>query len=248
MRRLLILGGTGEAAVLLEAALARFGNRLEIISSMAGRTTEPRALPGIQRTGGFGGWQGLARWLLEERISMVVDATHPYAKQISANARAACRAAGVPRIILWRPPWIPEPGDNWIPAGDAAEAAELVPGLGKRVFLALGSGESEKFRTVKAVSLVSRVAETPEPHSAPPGFVVVAKGPFDVEDELRLMEKHDIDLLVSRNSGGTATVGKIIAARRRGIPVIMLQRPAPEAGERSSDLQEILEWIARKLD
>lgn len=248
MKRLLILGGTGEAAALLEAALARFGARLEITTSMAGRTSEPRVLPGTRRTGGFGGWQGLARWLLEERISMVVDATHPYATQISANTRAACRAAGVPRMILWRPPWIAEPGDNWIPAANAEEAAAMLPGLGERVFLALGSGESKKFRNVRTVSLVSRVAEAPEPHTAPPGFVVVQRGPFDVEDEMRLLQMHDIDLLVSRNSGGTATVGKIIAARRRGIPVIMLARPAPEAGERSSDLEDILEWIARKLD
>ena len=248
MKRLLILGGTGEAAALHEAGGERFETGLEIISSLAGRTNEPRSLPGMVRTGGFGGAEGLARWLREEDIDMVVDATHPYAVRISANARAACETLGVDRIILWRPPWTAQPGDDWIPVADAAEAAELLPSVGKRAFLALGSGQLRQFADVKGVWLMSRVAETPEPHTAPTGLVVVGRGPFDADDELRLMEEHDIDLLVSRNSGGDATVGKITAARRRGIPVIMLERPAPEPGAQCSDLKEILQWVARKLD
>ena len=248
MKRLLILGGTGEAAALHEAAAARFEDNLDIVSSLAGRTFEPRSLPGAVRTGGFGGAEGLARWLREEGIGMVVDATHPYAARISANARIACEASGVARIVLWRPPWTARPGDNWINVADAAEAAELLPRVGKRAFLALGSGQLWQFAGVEGVWLMSRVAETPEPHSAPPGLVVVGRGPFDADDELRLMEERDIDVLVSRNSGGEATVGKIIAARRRGIPVIMLERPAPEPGERYSDLKEVLQWVTRKLD
>lgn len=245
---MLILGGTGEAAALHETASERFEDRLEIVSSLAGRTNEPRSLPGAVRTGGFGGAEGLARWLREEKIDMVVDATHPYAAGISANARVACETLGVDRIILWRTPWTAQAGDNWIFVADEAEAAELLPRVGKRAFLALGSGQLQKFANVKDVWLMSRVAETPEPHAALPGFVVVGRGPFDDEDELRLMEERDIDVLVSRNSGGDATVGKITAARRRCIPVIMLERPAPEPGEQCSDLKEVLQWIARKLD
>lgn len=263
MKRLLILGGTGEAAALAQAAIERFEARLEIVSSLAGRTNEPRSLPGAVRTGGFGGAEGLARWLRDEDIDMVVDATHPNAVRISANARAACEMSGVARIILWRPPWTAQPGDDWISVANTAEAAELLPSVGKRAFLALGSGELWRFADVKDVWLMSRVAETPEPHTASPGLervaegdstqpgsglVVVGRGPFDAEDELRLMEERDIDVLVSRNSGGKATVGKIIAARRRGIPVIMIKRPAPEPGEQCSDLKEILQWVARKLD
>lgn len=248
MKRLLILGGTGEAAALHEAAAEQFENSLEIVSSMAGRTCLPRSLPGIVRTGGFGGAEGLARWLREEGINMLVDATHPYAARISANARIACELSGVDRIILWRPPWTAQPGDNWITVADAAEAAELLPRTGKRAFLALGSGQLWEFGDVKGVWLMSRVAETPEPHTAPPGFVVVGRGPFDANDELRLMEERDIDVLVSRNSGGGATVGKITAARRRAIPVIMIRRPEPEPGEQCSVLKEILQWVAQKLD
>jgi len=248
VKRLLILGGTGEAAALHKAAAVRFEDDLDIVSSLAGRTFEPRSLPSAVRTGGFGGAEGLARWLLEEGVDMLVDATHPYAARISANARIACEASGVARIVLWRPPWTAQAGDNWINVADAAEAAELLPRVGKRAFLALGSGQLWQFAGVKGVWLMSRVAETPEPHGAPPGFVVVGRGPFDADDELRLMEERDIDVLVSRNSGGAATVGKIIAARRRGIPVIVLERPAPEPGEQCTDLKEVLQWITRKLD
>jgi len=247
VKRLLILGGTGEAAALHEAASERFEARLEIVSSLAGRTCLPRAQPGTVRTGGFGGAEGLARWLRESEIDMVVDATHPFAARIAANARAACEAAGVARIILWRQPWTARPGDNWISVADASEAANRLADIGKRAFLALGSGELWRFAGVKGVWLMSRVAETPSPDAAPPGFVMVARGPFDAEDELRLLNEQNIDLLVSRNSGGDATVGKITAARQRGIPVIMIERPAPEPGKRCSDLKEILQWIERKL-
>jgi precorrin-6A/cobalt-precorrin-6A reductase len=248
VKRLLILGGTGEAAALHEAAIERFGAGLEIVSSLAGRTCLPRALPGTVRTGGFGGAEGLARWLREAEIDIVVDATHPHAARIADNARAACEASGVARIILWRQPWTARPGDNWISVADAAEAANRLAGVGKRAFLALGSGELWRFADVKDVWLMSRVAETPAPDTAPPGFVVVGRGPFDAEDELRLLAKHDIDVLVSRDSGGDATVGKITAARRRGIPVIMIKRPAPEPGERCSNFKEALQWIERNLD
>jgi precorrin-6A/cobalt-precorrin-6A reductase len=131
---------------------------------------------------------------------------------------------------------------------DVAEAAKVLPSVGKRAFLALGSGELWRFADVKGVWLMSRVAEPPASEAAPPGFVVVNRGPFDAEDELRLLVEQDIDILVSRNSGGDATVGKIAAARQRGIPVIMIKRPAPEPGERCSDLKEVLQWIKQKLD
>lgn len=248
MKRLLILGGTGEAAALHEAGIERFGDRLEIVSSLAGRTCQPRTLPGTVRTGGFGGADGLARWLRKADIDMVVDATHPYAVHIAANARAACEALGVARLVLWREPWTAQPGDKWIQVTDVAEAAKVLPSVGKRAFLALGSGELWQFADLQGVWLMSRVAETPAPEAAPPGFVVVDRGPFDAEDELRLLAEQAIDVLVSRNSGGDATVGKIAAARQRGIPVIMIERPAPEPGERCSDLKEALQWIEQKLD
>jgi precorrin-6A/cobalt-precorrin-6A reductase len=247
LKRLLILGGTGEAAALHEAGIERFEARLEIVSSLAGRTCKPRALPGTVRTGGFGGADGLARWLRKADIDMVVDATHPYAVRISANARLACEGSGVARLVLWREPWTAQPGDKWIQVANVAAAAKVLSSVGKRAFLALGSGELRQFADVKGVWLMSRVAETPAPEAAPPGFVVVDRGPFDAEDELHLLAEQDIDVLVSRNSGGDATVGKIAAARQRGIPVIMIKRPASEPGEQCSTIEEVLQWIERKL-
>ena len=131
---------------------------------------------------------------------------------------------------------------------DTAEAAALLASVGQRAFLALGSGELSLFSDLQGVWLMSRVAETPAPDVALPGFVVVGRGPFDAEEELRLLTEQEIDVLVSRNSGGDATVGKIAAARRRGIPVIMIKRPVPEPGERCSEIEEVLQWIERKLD
>lgn len=247
MKRLLILGGTGEAAALHEAAVHNFEGRLAVVSSLAGRTETPRALPGTVRRGGFGGADGLARWLREERMDMLVDATHPYAARVSRNARLACEAAEIDRSVLWRPPWVAGPGDNWIAARDAAEAAALLPRFGRRAFLALGSGQLASFAGTPDVWTMWRVAEAPPP-GAPADLVIVGRGPFGVEDELRLMVEQDIDVVVSRNSGGEATLGKIVAARRRGIPVIMLERPAPEPGEKFSELKEVVQWIEQRLD
>jgi precorrin-6A/cobalt-precorrin-6A reductase len=247
MTRLLILGGTGEGAALAFAAQRRFGDRAEIISSLAGRTRQPRALPGRVRTGGFGGAEGLARYLRDMRIDLVVDATHPYATQISANARAACEAVEVSRLMLLRPPWTKQAGDNWIGVSDVAEAARRIPGLGSRVFLALGSGDVSAFAGLLGVFLLLRVAERPDRLLLPGAEWIVGRGPFVEADEFRLLTEWRIDVVVSRNSGGTATVGKIAAARRLAIPVIMIERPSPEAGTRMGDIEETVEWIAGKL-
>ncbi|MDH3229515.1 MAG: cobalt-precorrin-6A reductase [Alphaproteobacteria bacterium] len=247
MTRLLILGGTGEAAALAEAVQQRIGDRIETISSLAGRTRRPCAPPGEVRTGGFGGPDGLVRYLRETRIDIVVDATHPYATQISANARKACEAAGVPRLLLLRPPWEMQAGDNWIVVSDAAEAARRVPEFGSRVFLTLGSGDVSAFAGLAGVFLLLRVAEAPDRPPLPGAEWIAGRGPFREADERRLLTEWRIDLLVSRNSGGTATVGKIAAARGLAIPVIMLERPAPEPGACMCNIEETVEWIAGKL-
>ncbi len=247
MKRLLILGGTGEAAALAEAVRQQLGDRTEIISSLAGRTRQPRALPGRVRTGGFGGTDGLARYLREAQIDLVVDATHPYAMRISANARAACETAGVPRLMLLRPPWEMQAGDTWIVVSDAAEAALRIPDVGNRAFLTLGSGDISAFAGLRGVFLLLRVAEEPDRPPLPGAEWIVGRGPFVEADELRLLTEWRIGVVVSRNSGGAATRGKIAAARRLAIPVIMIERPVPEPGTRTDDIEETIEWIARKL-
>ena len=247
MKRLLILGGTGDAAALAEAVQQSFGDGIETISSLAGRTRQPRELAGRVRTGGFGGPDGLARYLRKTRVDLVVDATHPYATQISANAQAACAAAGVPRLMLVRPPWTRQAGDNWIVVSDAAEAAARVPEFGSRAFLTLGSGDVSAFAGLDGVCLLLRVAEELEQLPLPGAELVVGRGPFREADEQRLLTEWRIDVIVSRNSGGPATSAKITAARRLAIPVIMIERPPPEPGQRAGDIEEAVEWIAEKL-
>jgi len=247
MTRLLILGGTGEAAELAWAVEQRLGDNVEVISSLAGRTRRPRRLPGRVRTGGFGGADGLGRYLGEMGIDLVVDATHPFAARISANARAACAATGIPRIMLQRPPWAVEEGDEWIGVGDAFEAARWIPETGSRAFLTLGSGDVTAFAGLAGVFLLLRVAEEPDGPPLPGAEWVVGRGPFSEPDELRLLRYWRIDVLVSRNSGGAATRAKITAARKLAIPVIMIRRPAPEPGPCLSDIEETVEWITDQL-
>ncbi len=245
-KRLLILGGTGEASRLAAAAAGRFGEGLEVITSLAGRTRHAVPPAGGMRTGGFGGADGLARYLRQERVTMLVDATHPFAARISANARAACEAAGLPRIILDRAAWTPQPGDRGIDAADLEEAAALAPEHGKRAFLALGAGGLAAFR-----GMPGAVVRLVDPPAAPPledCLVITGRGPFAEEDERRLLIEHRIDLVVSRNSGGAAAMGKISAARSLAIPVIMIKRPQEEPGARASSVEEVCKWIGRGLE
>jgi precorrin-6A/cobalt-precorrin-6A reductase len=246
--RLLILGGTGDAARLAAAVIERFGAGLDVMTSLAGRTREPRTPPGRVRSGGFGGVDGLAGYLAGEQIALLVDATHPFATQISANARAACGIAGVPRLILDRPAWTQMPGDDWIEVADIAAAARL-PKPGQRVFLALGAGKLAAFADagVAGVHFVVRSVDRPERPPLEGCTIIVGRAPFSEAAERNLLRRHRIDLLVSRNSGGDAAVGKIAAARSLGISVIMIRRPPGGPGERTTEIEEALRWITGRL-
>lgn len=245
--RVLILGGTGEAAELAGRLVRAFGDRLDVVTSLAGRTANPRPLPGTVRTGGFGGSAGLANYLKAERIDALVDATHPFAGEMSANAFAAADAVRVPRLVLTRPPWTPVPGDRWIEVGDLAAAADAVrdrPELG-RVFLAVGSGGLAPFRTVASRVVLVRVAETPAaPLPFEGGAIVVDRGPFAEADDVALLKVHRIGAVVSRNAGGPATYGKIAAARAVGIPIVMVARPTAAEGGATHSVDAALRWIA----
>lgn len=248
--RLLILGGTGEAADLAAAAVARYGKRVQVTTSLAGRTRTPRAVEGKTRTGGFGGTEGLAAYLKESGTSLVVDATHPFAAQISAAARGACARAGIPRLILARPEWKPGPGDRWIEAGDAAAAAKEIPALGSRVFLTVGRRDLDVFSTIPGCCFLIRVVETP---SVPLPFrgdfeLIAARGPFTVDSERKLMADYRIEVLVAKASGGAATKAKLEAARALGIPVVLLRPPEREAGEAVTAIEAALQWIGRALN
>ena len=241
MSGVLVLGGTTEARHLAQELVAR---GVAVTFSLAGRTFRPRVPSGEVRVGGFGGAAGLAAWLREHRPTVVVDATHPYADLISASARAACAEAAVPLLRLQRPGWTEGQGDRWHRVPDVDAAAGLVPTLGERAFLALGRGELEPFADVRDVWFLLRAVEPPAPPLPAHHAVVLARGPFALEAEVALLAEHRIDVVVTRDSGGSMTVPKLVAARDLRLPVIVVDRPPEdEAGEGVSSIDDALRWI-----
>lgn len=229
MAPVLLLGGTSDARAL--ATLLVEGG-VEVVSSLAGRVREPLLPPGQIRIGGFGGVDGLREYLRDNDIRLVVDATHPFATQMSWHAHEACAAESVPLIGVRRPPWEPTTGDDWRRVPTLAAAAELLPHVGRRALLTTGRQEVAAFADVPGVHLVIRAIDPPE--RLPAGAeLVLARGPFTVEDELTLLREHVIDVLVTKNSGGTMTSAKLDAARALGLPVVMVDRapypPVPTA-------------------
>lgn len=245
--RLLILGGTGEAALLAAAARDRFQAAISVETSLAGRLPAHDRLPGAVRRGGFGGPAGLADYLRRRRIDAVVDATHPFAAAISRHAAAACEAAAVPRLLLLRPPWTPAPGDRWCEVATLPQAAALLPTIARRAFLATGPGSVECFADVADVWFLVRLFEPPAvPLPLPRHGVVVARPPFSVGGEAALFDAHGIEAVVSKQSGGP-TAAKLAAARMLGLPVLMIARPEKPAGERVADVAAALAWLAVRV-
>jgi precorrin-6A/cobalt-precorrin-6A reductase len=227
IRHLLILGGTTEARLLAAGLAAR--PDLRITLSLAGRTKAPLPLAGAIRSGGFGGADGLAGFLRDERIAVLIDATHPFAEQISRNAAAAAAQAGVPLVVLQRPPWEAVAGDRWIRVASVAEAAERLGEAPRRVFLGIGRQQVAPFAARPQHFYLIRSVDPVDPATAPPrAAFILARGPFAEADERRLLAEHRIDAVVSRNSGGDAAYGKIAAAHALGLPVVMIRRPAAE--------------------
>ncbi|MCQ8874867.1 MULTISPECIES: cobalt-precorrin-6A reductase [unclassified Mesorhizobium] len=246
--RILILGGTTEARQLA----GKLAARASVTLSLAGRTESPVAQGVPVRTGGFGGADGLADYLRKEPIDLLIDATHPYAAQISANAAQAARVAGVPILALRRPGWEPVEGDRWtevITSGDAARALGLAP---RRVFLALGRQEVAAFEAAPQHHYLVRSVDAIEPKLAvPDASYLLARGPFREAEERALLEKQRIDVVVSKNSGGEATYGKIAAARALGLEVVMIQRPVlPDvpAAESVEALTMMVDHFVRPVD
>ncbi|MGH6892332.1 MAG: cobalt-precorrin-6A reductase [Dongiaceae bacterium] len=240
--RVLILGGTQEAFQLAERLATIEG--IEAISSLAGRTQAPRLPKGEVRTGGFGGAEGLARYLREERISHLVNATHPFAKRISANAIEAARSAGVPTMRLLRPAWAAHRGDRWMAARHAAEAAALCRHCGGRIFLTLGSRDLDAFADIHNAHFLVRTVDAPDRLPLQDYQMIAARGPFTLQNELRLLAEHHIDLLVAKNSGGDATYAKIEAARRLGLTVIMIERPPITFDPQSPTVANVADAVA----
>ncbi|MGW1781306.1 cobalt-precorrin-6A reductase [Streptomyces sp. NPDC002143] len=227
-RHVLVLGGTTEARELAAALTALPG--LRVTTSLAGRVTRPGPLAGDVRIGGFGGAEGLADWLREQRVDAVVDATHPFAAGITANAARAAAATGLPLVVLRRPGWRPGAGDRWHEVASLRSAAELLPRVGRRVLLTTGRLGLAAFAHLDGLHFVVRSVEPPAPPMPSDVRLVLARGPFTVADELALLREHRIDVVVTKDSGGAATAAKLHAARELGLPVVVVRRPSPPEG------------------
>jgi precorrin-6A/cobalt-precorrin-6A reductase len=238
--RILILGGTGEARE-LAAILVAAGT--EVVSSLAGRVRDPRLPEGPVRTGGFGGVDGLAAYLKAEGITAVVDATHPFAGRISANAVAAATRARVPLLLLRRPEWEADPA--WHAVADIEAAAAAVREWnGNVVFLTTGRRDLAAFADDDAHRFLVRTVDPPDGPMPEQMTLIMDRGPYTVEGETALMREHRIGLLVTKNSGGPMTSAKLQAARDLGVQVVMIQRPPiPVGGLVAATLDEAVRWV-----
>jgi precorrin-6A/cobalt-precorrin-6A reductase len=244
--RILILGGTAEARQLAERLAARAG--LSVTLSLAGRTAAPAQQPVPVRVGGFGGVAGLSAYLRAERITALVDATHPFAALISGNAARAAAAASIPLLALRRPPWSPVPGDRWTEIADAEEAQRALGSAPRRVFLALGRQQLAAYvGAPQHYYLVRSVDPVEPPLALPQATYLIARGPFAEPAERALLTTHAIDVVIARNSGGVATYGKIAAARALGLEVLLLRRPRLVPAPNVASVAEAVAWLDHAL-
>ncbi|WP_413198862.1 cobalt-precorrin-6A reductase [Nostoc piscinale] len=245
--RVLILGGTTEAAE-LGARVATIDG-IEAIASLAGRTREPSLPSGNVRIGGFGGVDGLVEYLRQMKVDVLIDATHPFANQISDNAAAATNEVGIPRLMLIRPAWEKTTGDRWIEVESNAAAADILQNQAKRVFLTVGRQELSTFAHLQNIWFLMRMIDPPGKDAlVPPGIILCDRGPFILENERKIIVQHNIDTIVSKNSGGDATYAKVIAARELGVQVVMVKRPSVPMGEKVADVDGAVTWLLGKLE
>jgi len=242
-RNLLILGGTQEARELAEKATNLPDIQLKV--SLAGRTNQA-LISKNSRVGGFGGVAGLINYLEAENIDLLVDATHPFAANISRNAAIAAENLGLPRLMLVRSEWKSVTGDKWIEVENTQAVIDILPSFAKRVFLTIGRQEVTAFNQIENIWFLMRMIETPLSDIVlPKGLLVLERGPFSKDSEKQLLQKYRIDTIVSKNSGGNATYAKIFAARELGIKVVMVKRPMLPEGEIVEDVESVLEWVKR---
>jgi precorrin-6A/cobalt-precorrin-6A reductase len=241
--RVLVLGGTFEASKLADLLAGQ--SDISSMMSFAGRTKALRAPKIPYRTGGFGGADGLQAYLEAERIDVLVDATHPFAEQMSRHAAIAAAEVNIPLIVLSRPAWVAQPGDHWIDAVDMAAAAAALGRKPRRVFLTIGRLQIGVFAAAPQHFYLIRTIEQMLPPNLPRHRVVHGRGPFAFEAEEKLLREESIDVVVSKNSGGEAAFAKVRAARHLGLPVVMVARPQQASGPVSHDPAEVMAFILR---
>ncbi len=237
------MGGTTEAS-LAARALADAG--LDAVFSYAGRTDAPSPQPLPVRVGGFGGVAGLVEYLQREGISHVIDATHPFAAQMSRNAHEACRALGLPLLALQRAPWVAGEGDDWQHVADIAGAVAALPSDPARVFLAIGKQNLDAFTALPQHHFLLRLVDVPAKPPMPNCTIIIAKGPFDVAGDTALLAAHRITHIIAKNAGGQGAAAKLIAARALRLPVIMIARPDVPLRETVDSIPAMMDWIAHQ--
>ncbi len=242
--RVLLLGGTAEARAL---AGVLTGREVDVISSLAGRVSNPALPPGPTRIGGFGGPDGLAAFVTDEHITAIVDATHPFAASITANAASAAGRTGVPLVVLRRPAWTQRPGDQWQRVPDIAAAARLAAEAdAATIFLTTGRRDLAAFAADAGHHYLVRTVDPPRGPAPRRMTLVLDRGPYTVEAERDLMTAHAVRLLVTKDSGGELTVAKLDAARALELPVVMVDRPSPPAGLQVVDrVEDAVDWVAQ---
>lgn len=223
---------------------------LHVVSSLAGRLAAPHPPAGEVRSGGFGGAAAMADWLRERTPALVVDATHPFAAQVSAHAVTAAQASASALLRLQRPGWQAQPGDRWWRAPSLAAAADLVPALGRRPLLTTGRQGLAVFTEHPAWAALDPLVRCVEPPSAPVTArttVLLARGPFTLAGELALLREHHVDVLVTKDSGGEQTRAKLDAARDLGLPVVVVDRPEVPPAPSVATVEEAVAWVRGRI-
>lgn len=247
-KTVVILGGTAEGRRLADTLVDDHGERFRVITSLAGRTRNPRYPKGEVREGGFGGAHGLAAYLDEIAADLLIDATHPYAAQISRHACDAAAKAGVPRIILNRPAWNAADGDRWTHVESVDAAAREISRKSDACLITTGINDLAAFSPVVTTKLFVRLIEKPETLPLRDVEIVIGTPPYRKDDEVALMRMLGIDLMVTKNAGGDATYAKIEAARALGIEVIMIDRPQLPEGEVVTSVEDVTRRALEILD
>ena len=246
MTRVLLLGGTSEASQLARHFAAR---GVDAVFSYAGRTDTPIEQPLPTRIGGFGGADGLAAYLSAERITHVVDATHPFAAQMSRNAISACADTDTPLCAYERAPWEAGEGDDWTHVSDLGGAVAALPEEPSCIFLAIGRQNLAAFATKPWHHYLLRLVDAPQGRlPLPDAEAVIARGPFTEEGDRKLLKSRRVNLIVAKNSGGTGARAKLDAARNLGLPVILIDRPSLPPRRIARDVAEVMAFLAHRAD
>lgn len=248
MHKVVILGGTTEARELANALVETYGKTVQVITSLAGRTKNPRLPKGGIREGGFGGVDGLVSYLNDKKPNLLIDATHPYAAQISAHAQEAARETGTTHIMLSRPAWREEEGDRWVHVSNIHAAVHEISRRSDACLITTGINDLAAFAPIMTTKLFVRLIETPtDPLPVRDMEIIIGKPPYKKDEEIALYRLLGIDLIVSKNAGGNGTVAKIQAARALGIEVIMIDRPTTPDCEMLQSVDDMLDHVRQHL-